>query len=174
MELSDSIVNYYRGEKAEAIILTFSGITVFIALLALLMQYPTDLTKGLMYPVLAFITVAIFAGSFNIYNNSKRLKDIPVQYHNDKAGFIVGEFARFEGKNGVNKWWLPLNIVWTLCILFGLILYFFRDDFYLKGVALGIVFFGFSGLLIDGFAKERADRYTKDLLLVKSKSKKER
>jgi hypothetical protein len=167
MEFSDSIISYYRGEKTEAIILTYSGLIVLILIYSLLARYPTDLTRGLLPPVLVFVAIAVFAGSFNIYNNNKRLKDIPLKYLENKQEFINDEFSRFEGNNGVNKWWLPLNILWTMCLLFGVAMYFLKGSYYLKGVAIGIAFLGISGLLIDGFAKERAEKYTKELYLQK-------
>lgn len=96
---------------------------------------------------------------------------MPRQYVENKKAFIDSELSRFEGSKGVNKWWLPLNIAWTLCVLFGVLMYFLKDSYYAKGVAIGIVFLGFSGLVIDGFAKERAEKYTKELYLEKSELK---
>lgn len=169
MEFSESIISYYRGEKSEAIILLIFGVLVLVFLFGLLWKYPTDLAKGLTYPISVFILIAVGAGIFNAYNNEKRLAQLPLKYFENKEAFIEEEYQRFEGQNGVNNWWLPLNIAWTLCILIGTSLYFFKDGFYSKGLALGIVFLGFSGLLIDGFAKERAAKYTKEILMQKMK-----
>ena len=165
MEFSESIISYYRGEKGEAVILVLFGILVFALLSTLLWKYPSDLAKGLTYPVSVFILIAVFAGTFNAYNNQKRLNEFPARYLDNREAFVEAEFRRFEGDNGGNRWWLPLNIAWTLCLVIGVALYFMKDGYYSKGVALGIVFLGFSGLLIDGFAKERAEKYTGKILL---------
>lgn len=170
MEFTDSIITYYRGEKSEALILVISGIIVLALLSSLLWKYPSDLAKGLTYPVSVFILIALFAGTFNAFNNEKRLKELPVKYVVNQKAFVEAEVHRFEGPNGVNKWWLPLNIAWTLCLLLGVSLYFMRDGYYSNGVALGIIFLGFSGLLIDGFAKERAEKYTKELQVQKAEN----
>ncbi len=170
MEFTDSIIAYYRGEKAEALILLISGILVLALLSGLLWKYPSDLAKGLTYPVSVFILIAILAGAFNAYNNEKRLKELPAKFLENREAFVEAEVHRFEGPNGVNKWWLPLNITWTLGLLVGASLYFLKDGYYSKGMALGIIFLGFSGLLIDGFAKERAEKYTKELLVQKAEN----
>jgi|GEM_PF-1809191 len=163
MDFSHSITAYYQGEKAEAILLTIVGALVCAGFVFLSLRYPSELVKGLRYPVGLFILIALFAGSFNAYNNARRLRELPGQYAQDQAAFIQGEIQRFDGKGGVNTWWLPLNIAWSLLVVAGLTLYVVRPGFYSKGLAIGVLFLGFSGLLIDAFAKQRAVLYTEHL-----------
>jgi hypothetical protein len=168
MDFTHSIIAYYQGEKAEAAILTFFGGLVFLIMVLLKLYYPTELAKGLVYPVSIFVLIALSAGSFNVYNNAKRLKEMPVKYIEHRGSFVEAELARFEGRSGVNTWWLPLNITWSILVLAGVALFFYKDGNFSRGVAIGLVFLGFSGLLIDGFARERAEKYTKELYSVRS------
>jgi hypothetical protein len=168
MDFTHSIIAYYQGEKTEAVILAVFGGLVLLMMLLLRIYYPTELAKGLVYPVSIFVLIALSAGSFNVYNNAKRLKVMPLKYAGYKEKFVEAELVRFEGRNGVNKWWLPLNITWSVLVLAGLALYFYTEGNFPRGIAIGLVFLGFSGLLIDGFARERAEKYTKELYSVRS------
>lgn len=168
MDFTNSIIAYYQGEKTEAIILTVFGGVIFLMMLLLKIYYPTELAKGLMYPVSVFVLIAVSAGSFNVYNNTKRLKEMPMKYAGHRDNFVDAELIRFEGRSGVNRWWLLLNLAWSMLVLTGIALYFYKDSYFSKGIAIGMVFLGFSGLLIDGFARERAEKYTKELYSVKS------
>jgi hypothetical protein len=167
MEFIQSTIAYYQGEKSEAIILAVVGLVLGALSYFLVKLHPTALAKGLFYPIAFFALFALMAGSYNTYNNAKRLSEFPKLYTENAQQLIQNEWDRFEGKNGVNRWWFPLNVTWTVFVLMGISLYFLKESFFVKGIALGVLFFGFSGLLIDGFAKQRAAKYTQHLYAIK-------
>jgi hypothetical protein len=168
MEFIQSTIAYYQGEKSEAIVLAGAGLVVGALAYSFVKLHPTELAKGLFYPIAFFALFAMMAGVYNTCNNAKRLSEFPKLYTENAQQFIQSEWDRFEGKNGVNRWWFPLHVTWTIFVVIGISLYFLKESFFVKGIALGVLFFGFSGLLIDGFAKQRAVQYTQQLYATKN------
>lgn len=172
MEFQKQLIAYYEGEKQEALLLAIFGVFMLILTWLLYTQMKEhEIVKGLLMPFAFLVVVGIGAGSFNAFNNVKRLKEMPTAYQSDSKAFIDNEIIRFEGSNGVNKWWLPLHITWALCIIIGLLLDFFASSNRWMGVGIGLVFLGSIGLVIDGFAQHRAKVYTQELYQAQSNLK---
>jgi len=165
MNLLPYLQVYYKGERFEAALIVLLGVISLLACLAMWYHINENpMLKGLFY-LIAFLGLFAFsAGIFNFYNNNRRLADMPGQYQTNRQQYMAKEIARFEGKNGVNTWWMPLKISWTALIITGLLLTLLTKNAFVNGIAIGLILLGAFGLLIDGFAHQRARIYTDALL----------
>lgn len=165
MDFAETLIWYYKGERNEA--LSLAGFGLFILIINVLVwknMHSNDLLRGLFYPFLFLGLLGIFAGGFNAWNNQKRLDELPAIYAQDNLSFKMKEIERFEGSGGVNSWWLPLKITWTVFLLVGIGLGFLSKSDWWHGLAIGLLLWGTFGWLIDGFAHQRAKIYTTELL----------
>lgn len=160
----EQLAAYFRGERNDAIIAAIIGLFILTGCLLMWRSLNTNLfLKGFFYP-LAFLGVFTFsAGVFNSFNNTSRMKAMAEAYEKTPKKLVEKEFNRFEGKYGVNSWWLPLRIFWAALILAGLCIMAFSNKQNLQGVAAGLMLIGTFGFIIDGHAKHRADIYMKDI-----------
>lgn len=155
---------YYKGEKNEAIWFTLLGIILVISSVVIWRNSIDNvLLKGLFYPIAIFGVFSTLAGGVNIYNNNLRLVKLPIEYEIQKDEFIKKEYQRFEGKRGVNNMWFPLNIMWSIITLIGIVMIFISKGDFKHGVAIGLIVIGSIGFLIDGVASYRAKIYTSQL-----------
>jgi hypothetical protein len=164
-DFSEMLLDYYKGERAEAVLLAVLGVFLWVACWLVWRHMPTNaMLKGLFYPLVLLALTGLLAGAFNAWNNHQRLQKMSRAYQEDPQAFVGQEVARFEGKGGVNAWWVPLKITWTICLLLGLLLSYLKPHGFVHGVALGLILWGCFGLMVDGFAHQRARVYTAQLL----------
>ena len=165
MDFAHHLVSYYKGEWLEAALLTAFG--VGLAGVAVVMWQHADqnsLLKGLFYPIAFLAAFTAMAGSFGVYNNQQRLATMPAQYAKNQTEFVLAERNRFEGKSGVNTWWMPLKVLWAVLALVGIAMSFSTRNDFAHGIAIGLIVIGAMGFVIDGFAHHRAKAYTAALL----------
>ncbi len=161
MDFAQHLISYYRGERLEATLLTAFG--VILSGLALAMWRHIDssaLLKGLFYPITFLAAFTVLVGGFGVYNNSQRLVSMPAQYAQNQTVFIEAEQKRFNGRSGVNAWWMPLKLLWAICLLIGVAMVFGSRSEFTHGIAIGVIVIGAAGFVIDGFAHQRAQIYT--------------
>lgn len=159
-------MTYYKGERYEAVWLVIFGLLLFLISLLIGRNMSTnEMLKGLFYPLVLLTAVSIFAGGYNVWNNQKRLENLPAKHAQDHKLFVKEEIQRFEGANGVNKWWLPLKIVWSIFLIVGLVVTFLTKSDFIQGIAIGLIIWGCFGMVVDGFAHQRAKIYTSQLFL---------
>jgi hypothetical protein len=164
MNFLEQMTLYYKGEWLEALLLAaFAVVAGGVAFAAWQYSQQNALLKGMLYPLVFISVVGVAVGGFGVYNNSQRINQFPSQYQQDTKAFVKTEYQRFEGSNGVNKWWLPLKITWATLIVLGLFLTFLMSGAFWHGLAIGFFIVGTAGLVIDGFAHHRAQVYTEAL-----------
>lgn len=161
MDFAQHLVSYYKGEWLEAALLTAFGVTL-AGVAVVMWQYAgqNGLLKGLFYPIAFLAAFTVMAGSFGVYNNQQRLATMPAQYVQNQTEFVQAERNRFEGKSGVNTWWLPLKVSWAVLAVVGIAVSFITRSDFVHGIAIGLVVIGAMGFVIDGFAHHRAKAYT--------------
>jgi hypothetical protein len=165
MNFETTLLAYYKGEKTEALLLFVFGCIIAIISVFIWRNIHTNgILKGLFYPMLFLTLLSIFAGGYNTMNNQKRLMTFPAIYANDNHRFIKKEIQRFEANNGVNSWWMPLKITWSILSILGVLILFFNINDFIRGVSLGLIIWGCFGLIVDSFAHQRAILYTAELL----------
>ena len=165
MDFTQQLIGYYKGEWLEAALLSAFGLTMVAVVIAMWFFIDQNmLLKGLFYPIAFLALFTTLAGGFNVYNNSQRLAAMPTQYAENPKVFVQAEVQRFESKNGVNAWWLPLKLLWVALALGGVVATFSTRSDFVHGIAMGLVIIGAIGLVIDGFAHHRAKQYTSALI----------
>lgn len=164
MSFVETLIWYYKGERNEALWLVLFGILVLlISAIIWKNMHSNDLLKGMFYPLLFLGILSISAGGFNAWNNQLRLAKFPEMSQNDPSEYLEKELERFEKPGGVNSWWLPLKITWSIFLLMGIgIAFVARIDFW-HGFAMGLLLWGTFGWVVDGFAHQRAKFYTIEL-----------
>ena len=114
MDFTQQLIGYYKGEWLEAALLSAFGLTMVAVVIAMWFFIDQNmLLKGLFYPIAFLALFTTLAGGFNVYNNSQRLAAMPTQYAENPKVFVQADVQRFESKNGVNVWWLPLKLLWV-------------------------------------------------------------
>lgn len=165
MDFTQHLITYYKGERFEAVLLTILGsVLLFIAIVMWQHMNQNQMLKGFFYPIAFLAVFTLFAGGFNTYNNNQRINNLPLQYATNQKEFVKAELDRFEGTNGVNKWWMPLKVTWALLVITGMVLSFATKKDLVNGIAIGLIFFGALGFIIDGFAHQRAKVYSAVLM----------
>ncbi len=164
MNFAQNIIIYYNGERNEAILLTILGL-VLTSVSIFIWQHPgkNQMMNGFFYPIVFLALSTLILGGFGVYNNTQRLERLPSLYSTNHNEFVKNEINRFEGPYGVNKWWVPLNIIWTLLLITGIVVSFATKKDLVNGIAIGLIFIGSIGFIIDGFAHQRAKIYTAEL-----------
>lgn len=165
MEFTETLIGYYRGERNEAWWLVVTGVLLLgIGAIIWKNMFTNEVLRGLFYPILFLGMVASCAGAFNVWNNQRRLDTFPKEYQINPEMFVSKEVDRFQGKGGVNSWWQPLKITWTLFLLSGVALGFWSTSGWWHGFALGLLLWGTFGWVVDAFAHQRAKLYTLELV----------
>lgn len=165
MDFTETIIEYYQGERNEATCLFILGFILLAISIIIWFNLNSNLMlKGLFYPILLLTMLSISAGGYNVWNNQKRLEKLPIEYKKDSQVFLKKEIERFTAPNGVNSWWLPLKVFWGLLLLLGLFITFLTKSDFIQGIAIGLIVWGCFGMIVDGFAHQRAKKYTFELL----------
>lgn len=165
MDFTETIIEYYQGERNEASYLFIFGLILLVNSIIIWFNLNSNvMLKGLFYPILLLTMLSILAGGYNVWNNQRRIDKLPIEYKKDNQVFLKKEVERFTAPNGVNSWWLPLKVFWFFLLLLGFSITFLTKSDFIQGIALGLIVWGCFGMIVDGFAQQRAKNYTFELL----------
>ncbi len=168
MSFLETMLQYYEGERLGAILFGCWGI--FCAAISIFLwrqRRAKPIFHGLFYPLAFLGLFGILAGAALGYKNTERLGNFPQSYQSDPKAFVEREVTRFEKAGGINDLWLPLKILWGVLILTGLVMRFGIKKEVVRGVGIGLLILGASGMLLDTVSEQRAKKYTARLLLEK-------
>ncbi len=167
MDLLPHLITYFRGERFNGMAMTIAGVIFLLILLLVGKQAaPASIARGLLFPLLFLVTVGAGAGPYFWWSGGQRLEQFQVELRADPPRFVAQEATRMEG---VNRLWVPLKIMWTTLLIVGLFLAIRAGVPYWKGVGIGLLLIGTMGHVVDGFASDRAHRYTTALVNVLSR-----
>jgi hypothetical protein len=165
MDFSETIIEYYQGERNEAVYLFIFGLILLVISIIIWFNLNlNEMLKGLFFPILLLTILSLFAGGYNVWNNQKRINIFPIEYIQDSEVFLKTEIQRFTAPNGVNSWWLPLKVFWTVLLILGLSITNLTKSDFIQGIAIGLIVWGCFGIIVDGFAHQRAKKYTFEVL----------
>lgn len=158
MDFIQHTLNWVKGEIFEALIFGSFGLIVIILSVLFWKFGGTPNSKALIIP---FAIVGVFyfiIALTGIFNNNKR-KDYYVElYNKDKSTFVLSEKQRVEEFQYLYKMTIAIA---SICFVLAMAFFIFSKNNYLQSIALALILFGFTGLIIDYFSKERADIYYK-------------
>lgn len=158
MDFLSYTIAWIKGEIFEAILFGASGLLIMIGSLAFLKFGNTPNAKAVIVP---FALVGLFcvAAAISLWvSNSKRLVAYPEAYGKNKTEFVLSEKKRVEDFQYLYKMTV---IVAGIFFALGIGFFLFTGNHIVKATGLALVFFGFTGLFVDYFSKERADIYYK-------------
>lgn len=156
MDILQHAIAWARGEVFEATLTATGGaIAIVLGLLAWRLG-STPAARSLVLPLLVLGGVMLASGLSAITSNQQRIVAMTSAFDHDPIAFIAAEKARVEGFHSLYTgtlvmasvafasaaaiFWITLSPTW-------------------RGIAIGLVLLGLSGLVIDFFSKERADTY---------------
>ena len=119
-----------------------------------------ELIKGMLIPLSLVTLVILGYGAFVNQDRPKRLKQVKTAYEESPVSAMEAEKARI-GKDLGN--YSMIKYVWTAIILAGLVLYFMASKDYYKGLAIGLLFLGASGMTLDTSLEHRAEEYSSQI-----------
>ncbi len=103
----------------------------------------------------------LVAGSYLRIENTKRMQEFPVKYEQNQQDFIISEKKRVED---FQMSYVFTKIIATICFIFAILIFWFVKNNFWQAMAICLVFFGLSGLVIDYFSENRAKIYYEKIL----------
>lgn len=155
MELIEHTANWVKGEVTHGKIMTLMGLVLLICCI-LVWKNGTVLLKGMLIPLSLLVLFTIGFGVGLMIARPKHLQELRTAYQANRQEVFKKEKTRaFKDQNAYFKF----NVVWAILIIGGLIFYFVTGRLYYKGLALGILFFAISVMIVDNIMHERSKRY---------------
>lgn len=152
---------WLKGEIFEASIIAGAGIVVLLCGLAFWKFGNTSGAKAFIIPTSAFGVLLLSSGLHSISKNRARLQEYEIQSKADPVAFAVSEKKRVESFKPIFQGtkWMAVTF-----FLLALAAHFFTESYHLRAIGTVLAIIGISGLVIDYFAKERADIYYQAIL----------
>lgn len=161
MDFIQHTTNWIKGEIFEAIIFGSFGLLTIIGSLMLWKFGDTPNSKALIIPLAVVGVFFLGTAISGITSNNKRLPQYTEAYNNDKSAFIHSEKKRVEDFQYLYKITI---IIASVFFALAIIIFIFTSNHILKAVGIALIIFGLTGLIIDYFSKERADKYYKEIM----------
>lgn len=161
MEFIQHTFSWIKGELFESKMIIAFGIATIILGFLFSKIGTTPNAKALFIPLLLIGIIYGSIGANMLYSNTKRMKEMPLQFQQDKTAFIKNEKQRVEGFQYQYK---ISKIVATICFIFSLFIFWYTKNSTWQGIAIGVSYFGLAGLVIDYFSEERASMYYQEIL----------
>lgn len=157
----DVMHTYFRGERIESLyfLVPFGLACLTMAGVALKAERG-GFGWGLAVPFVLLGLLALGVGGGVGLRTPAQVAQIEAAYNADPAAMLREELPRMEKVN--NNWSLYLG-AYAVALVVGAGLRFGLRADWAHGLGIGLVFFGASGLIIDGFAERRAKVYTEAL-----------
>lgn len=158
MPFLDTMHAYFRGERIESLyfLVPFGIFCLAVAVVAIRAERG-GFGRGVAVPFLLMGLLSAGVGASVGLRTPAQVARLSEQVQADPATFVVEETARMEKVN--NNWGMYLT-AYMIAVVLGLGLRFGLRADWAHGLGIGLLFFGASGFIIDGFAERRARVYT--------------
>lgn len=161
MEFIQHTFSWIKGELFESKMIIAFGIATIILGFLFSKIGTTPNAKALFTPLLLIGIIYGSIGANMLYSNTKRIKEMPLQFQQEKSTFIKNEKQRVEGFQYQYK---ISKVVATICFIFSLFIFWYTKNSTWQGIAIGVSYFGLAGLVVDYFSEERASMYYQEIL----------
>lgn len=156
MELVRYSIAWVRGEILEMTVVAIAGIT-FAALGILFWRLGvTPLARAMLVPLVVVGVLFASIGVSGYVSNQRRIPAFEQAFRDDATAFARAEKERVEG---FQYMYTITNVLAPICFAVAVLLFWLTLNPHARAVGIALVLFGLSGLVIDGFSKERADLY---------------
>lgn len=161
MEFIQHTIHWIKGELFEAKLIFAFGFASIVAGFLFWKIGSTPNAKALLIPLVVAGAIYSTIGAGMLYSNSKRMKELPQSYQQDKAAFVKSEKKRVDDFQYGYK---GSKIVAAVFFVLTLIIFWTTKNPTWMGIGIGLTYFALAGLVVDYFSQERADAYYKTIL----------
>ncbi|NJO92444.1 MAG: hypothetical protein HC831_28350 [Chloroflexia bacterium] len=156
MDFIQHTINWVKGEIFEATLIGLFGLLTIICSLLFWKFGDTPSAKAVIIPFAVVGIIFVVIAISGISTNNKRLPQYTEAFNKDKTEFVISEKKRVVDFQYLYKMTI---IIASVCFVLAICAFFFTQNITLRAIAIALVIFGISGLVIDYFSKERADNY---------------
>ncbi|MCU0435520.1 MAG: hypothetical protein MUC87_18825 [Bacteroidia bacterium] len=165
--MTESMHNYFRAEKAEALLFLAAGvISIAVACWAFFIS-KEKFYVGLAIPVVLVGLIQLVVGGTVFFRTSQQVNELAALFGNNQAEFVRAETVRMiQVMNNftIYKW------VEIAFVLAGAVMLVMRVQNFWQGLALGLLMQGALMLSLDIFAERRGERYQREIQLLNNAS----
>lgn len=147
---------WIRGEIFEAYLFGLFGLLYFVISAVFWKFGFTPYTKAVILPLAIVGVFFVITAVSGIINNTNRLSTYTEAYQSDPIAFVYTEKERVESFQYLYK---MTTIIAATSFFIAICFFLFTNSPVLKAIGLALIIFGLTGLAIDYFSKERADKY---------------
>ncbi len=156
MEFLQNTNNWVKGEILEASIIAVFGIIVLLSGVALGKFGTTPNARALLLPLLVVGILLLSFGISLYFSNQKRLSEYKEQFEENTIEFVQQEKKRVED---FQYMYIISKVIATIAFVLAFFAFWFTKSSNIQGIAIGLLLFGISSLVIDFFSEERAKIY---------------
>lgn len=161
MNFFQHTATWIEGEIFEATLFGFIGLAWIIIALLLWKMGGTPNAKAMFLPLL-FIGMLLGVNAiFGVRNNNQRMDQLQLLHDQDPVAFAHLEKERVEGFQGL---FTMTQYIALFAFAFTIAVFFLTENAHWRSVGIGLSILGITGLIIDLFAKERADTYYSEIM----------
>ncbi|MCY3985322.1 MAG: hypothetical protein OXC72_14015 [Roseovarius sp.] len=172
MAFIDHTQIWLRGEAVDMTAVSVAGFALLLLAGGLWRFASTPLGQALVIPTTLIAVLFLGFGFYSVVSTPGQITKYTAAFDLDPSGFVQAERDRIAAFEALYRYTL---IGATIAFLSALGIYVLTDHATWRAIAVAFVFLGLSGLIVDGFSKERAtvyasaiDRALEDLRLEKS------
>ena len=160
MDFVNHSIAWTKGEIFEATIVSIFGILIMFSATLFYKFGSTPNAKALFLPLLIVGIVFAVAGIAMNISNQYRGDDFKQSFREDRSAFIEQEKKRVEG---FQYMYTATKITATVFFIFSIAVFVFSHSPQMQAIAIALAILGISGLVIDYFSQERANRYYNEI-----------
>lgn len=161
MSFIEHSIRWADGEQLEAALTAMSGVSLASIAVAFWFLGQTPHARAMLIPLLAVGGLLTFAGSFGYASNRDAAARYERAYSKDPVAFLDAEQERVEDFESLYTFTLVLAIS---CFITAIAMFWLSSNPHVRAVGIALSVVGVAGLVIDNFAKERADIYYEKIL----------
>lgn len=159
MELIKYTSEWVKGEVFQGKIMLVLGCLLLVAGISIF-RSNNELMKGMLIPIGLIIFMLIGYGSMQTIVRPKHIHTVSkISSENSKLA-IEKELSKAIKDDNTYR---ILKVVWTICIVVAIILYFIFSQHYYKGLGIGLIGLFLSMLVLDSVLHYRLEVYLKGL-----------
>jgi hypothetical protein len=159
MPLLDYTIKWTKGEISQGRIMIVIGLLLLIANY-LIWKKGDGLLKGMFIPLLVVNLILLGYGGYIIVSRASRLEELTVSFKQNPDRTLKQERERLLREK---KAYPKFKIAWVVVIAVACVFCLLTIQPFSKGVALGILLFGITALLIDSFLENRGKIYLENI-----------
>ncbi len=153
----DHAIVWQRGEAFEMLLLSAVGVAVLILAAGLWRYAPTAMGQALPLPLAAVGLLFLIAGIIGSLGTQARLDALEAAFVADPVAFVQAETVRVTAFQSLYTYTL---IGAAVSFAIAVLIFALSEHHMLRAIAVSLALVGLTGLVVDMFSQERANRYS--------------